>query len=243
MATTDIIVQNSNWKKDFSEKVSSFIGHQIGIDNINSDASVYHCYIKFLYPARPLILVDSKGVLFAVLPNIDYQKLESGTISVEEYLNSSFFYFGYARNTGYLTGVYWQPLENNILPKIVDREKIYRYLKLLICKSTSKYKCSSCKLNSTFCPLCKPDPVDAWKKEVNEYDQRLIFFESLKKQLKKMGFDVAYFSSTDSGLEVRLNIIGSKTIPYVPQWLLNDMLYHPERDWSNILKLLKFRKI
>ena len=247
MAKENNIVNGNNWKHSFASKITSLAGYTLLAENVNSDTPGYHYYIRQLEPGRPLILVHYRGPLFAVIPDEDYIKLETGTTSVEEYIQKSYFYFGYFWGGGSLTGAYWMPLEDG--PGIHETEKISRYLRIVSCRthkrssgySPTEDRCKSCKLTPSTCPYSPLNVSGSWENEVQEHDARLNFFEKLEEHLKKWGYEVRYFlAHTGSSEEVRLHIANTVTIPHISSKLLNDMLYHPEKDCSNIIQTLEF---
>ena len=108
MKMSDIIIQ------ELSKQVSPLIGHNIGLDHIHTDEAGWYSYIpaKSLQANHPLVLNHYRGPLFMVIPFEDWEVLEKGTVSVQEYVESSIWSFGYYWGGGsILTGVYWQPLE------------------------------------------------------------------------------------------------------------------------------------
>lgn len=234
MKMSDIIIQ------ELSKQVSPRIGHNIGLDHIHTDEVGWHSYIpaKSLQANHPLILNHYRGPLFMVIPFEDWKVLEKGTVSVQEYVESSIWSFGYYWGGGsILTGIYWQPLEEK--EGIHNTEKISRYLSILSCRTNyvssgympTEEQCKSCKIEK--CPFSRFAPKTygaSWENEVRELDERKLFFKAVKERIEKQfeGLKVEGFGIRD-GCAISLFPYGIKNTVSVNlnQELLIDMLYHP----------------
>lgn len=244
MANTNIMVKTTTgWKTEFSKKVSNLIGYHLGEEHIHSDDNNFYYYIRQLEPGRPLLLMHYRGPLMAVIPDKDYQKLEAGEVDVDTYVDSSYFYFGYFWGGGNLTGAYWQPLEDTA--GIHEKDKILRYLRILSCRTarqSSGYRptaerCQHCCIDCTTCPLSSLNETGSWDKEVSEYDPRTTFFNQIQ---EKTGATFIC-SHEENNNKVRLRRVNKATlIADVPHHLLNEMMYHPEKD--NVFDTLTFLK-
>lgn len=241
---------NDTFKVELSTQLRSLIGHHIGTDHIHDDTCFYY-YIKDLAPGHPLVMNHYRGPLMAVLPKSDYQSLKNGTVSVEEYISSSFWNFGFLwGGGGLLSGAYWQPLESE--SGIHDTGRISRYLSILSCrtlKNSSGYMpspdhCKQCKLDETTCPFSPANQFGVWEKEVQEPDGRVALFSAISERLQQeIGFKLTVAMSHSNARNELLLFpayeLGTVEA-YVNSSLLNDLLYHPgERDWSAMAQSLE----
>lgn len=239
---------NQSILQELSTKLSSLIGYHLGtehIHHIEADGSGFYYYIRNLEPRHPVLAMHYRGPLMLVLPYDDFQRLGQERITVDDYIATSYFYYGYFWGGGnVIGGVYWQPLEKGT--GIHDTERISRYLRILACrtfKSSCGYgptedRCQKCQLDATTCPFSPLNQTGDWKNEVQEPDKRRKLFEAINIRLEReLGFECcsrcAHRGESD---ELRL-FPGweSNTVEaYVSDNLLNDLLYHPfkDRDWQ-----------
>ena len=113
-------------------------GCKIGEQFITTDRC--HCdtaYIpqESLKPGHPLILSHYMGVRLVFIPYQDWELLTKWKVSPEKYVDNSVWNYGYywGKNAFQTGGVFWQPLENG-KPGIKNREKIKKYLTMLMCR-------------------------------------------------------------------------------------------------------------
>ena len=228
------------WKPAFAKKITQLTGYFLSEADINSDEYGYHYYIRQLSPGYPLILKHYRGPLFTVIPYSDYLKLESGAIDVDTYINSSHWSYGYFWGGGSILGAYWQPFE--IETGIHKKDKIYRYLKILSCRTSNRssgYRpdaehCKRCPVDCRTCPFSSLNKTGSWDKEVQEYDPRVAFLEEITERTRCS----LVRSHTENNNELHLRKCGETLIADVPQHILNNMLYHPDEDWAKAFEQL-----
>jgi len=187
-----------------------------------------------------------------VLPNADYQRLEKSEITVDEYIETSHFNYGFLwGGGGLISGAYWQPLED--VPGIHDTNRISRYLRILSCRtgtrshghSPTAERCQKCQLDETGCPYSPLNQTGCWDNEIQEPDGRVELFNAIGERLEKeLGFKIGNVMShsNDSGeLLLFPGFEPNSVQAYVNKDLLNDLLYHPkeERDWMAMAQSFK----
>ena len=243
----------NNWKEKFSEIVSPLIGSQLIIENIHSCNPGSCYYIRELTPGCPIILIRYDGSILAILPEEDFSTLEKGNTSAEDYIQNSHFYFGYYLGGCDITSIYWMPLEAT--HGIHDSDKIKNYLTIMKCYTLNVSKgysliednCNSCDVESGTCPFSPLNTNNTLKNQFQKHDARLGFIDEIKKTLikKNPGATISIFSHTDwiNSNVIKLYKFNDNLHVQVPQRILNDMMYHPNNCWSNILKELTFSEI
>lgn len=214
-------MNNYQWKKNLSEALPSLIGHEIRVDNIHSDNNGWYYYIpaKSLQRNRPLIMFHYRmGTLFVIIPHEDYELLENGEISVEKYISSSVWNYGY-----HAPWSYWQPIEGDETCGIHDTAKIKQYLSIL----KSRLLNNSCG-NEEYLP---------------EPDDRTHFIQALSARIKEQfGFETE-FAIPGDGEKVLLTPIcdRNKVSVTYPKEIMADLLYHPGKfDTFKLANSLKY---
>lgn len=237
----------ANWKFEFSNRISDLIGFYISEESVHSDETGYYT-IHSLLPGHAFIGMRYHNHLFAVIPEEDYKKLESGNTSVEDYIDKSRFFFGYYwRSSGApINNTYWKPFEDTT--GIHSKERISRYLQILSCRTHFKLSgfmptcknCKSCKLNASSCPFSKLNISGKWENEEIEFDGRIEMLNAIKSKLKDLGFNL---SSIIPHTSTRENIILSRgnnpnsINVLVNKYILNNLLYNPtpEMNWDSFV--------
>lgn len=246
-------MQSNELLEKLSNFVSPLIGHTIGVKHIHTDDFGWEYYIpeKSLQANHPLILSHYRGPLFMVIPFEDFDLLLNEKITVENYVNNSYWCFGYYWGGGsMLYGAKWQPLEEG--PGIHNTEKIKRYLEILTCRTfnrssghipTSK-ECIKCFVER--CPFSRYEPKyrnSSWENEVLEADDRIKFFEVVKVLVKeKFGLDTLSCLNQKENTIALTPCYKKNTVDILlPESLLIDMLYNPGKynitETVNSLKL------
>ena len=181
------------WKQALCDQLKILTGHTITDREVFSDDHPLGGYTKGLQDGRPLIMKHSLNSLLVVLPQDDFRKLATNVVSIDDYINTSYWNYGYIWPTGgIISSVYWQPLEKG--PGIHDKRKICRYLNMISCKidrlttgsSISKSKCNKCYVNATSCPYSPCHIYGLMKvlvvQEPNE--KKRLFDELLSEEIK-----------------------------------------------------------
>lgn len=232
--------------QELSSKISLLIGYHLDKDNIQhilEDGTGYHYYVQCLKPRHPLLIIHYRGPLVLMLPFEDYQRLNSEEVTVDAYIESSFFNYGYYLGGGdLLNGAYWQPLEEGV--GIHNTEYISQHLHFLSCRSSrwmsrqiSQECCEHCPLDGARCqysPL-NHDVSGGYILTEND-DRRHLFYAVEERVQRELGFQL-YSRTAHEGdrHELRLypgDMPNTVTIG-VSAELLNDLLYHPQPESTN----------
>lgn len=238
--------------EQFSSIVSPLIGGFIGSDDIITDESGYYYYIpkQKLQPKHPLILNHYRGQLFMVIPTLDWKDLENGTVSVQEYVDTSWWNYGYLwGGCNFLGGVQWQPFESGT--GIHETENISRYLRILRCRTIrhssgympSETSCLDCTVEH--CPFSEVETKKAgasWDNEFQEVDDRIALFKAAKERLEReFGFKAtACHNFSDSTMVVFPQFMCSEVDISLPADLMVDMQYNPGKyDVEKVANELK----
>lgn len=234
------------WEKDFAERVTRQCGFQLKEEDIHADNLSFDYYISCLKPGYPVMLIHYRGPLCAAIPTQDYKDLDSGKITVAEYMHTAHFNWGYMKNDGLIGGVYWQPLEEQ---GIHNKEVISRYLHILSCRMSKYYtgedvnfeKCKSCDICYASCPCSPRNILGDWKNEILETrDARMELFENLMAWIDGLGYKLVWpMSYIADEWDLRLSMVkDKKLVVEVSFKLLNELLYHPdvEYDWEEVRK-------
>jgi len=222
-----------------SQIVSPLIGHTIGTEHIHTDINGWFYYIpeQSLQPKHPLILNHYRGPLFMVVPTEDWIAMENGDISAQEYVDTSYWNFGYFWGGGSLLGgVQWQPFEDGT--GIHETEKISRYLSILSCRThlrlsgymPSDQKCRACAVDRCpFSPLEEKKTGASWDNEPQEKDDRVEFYKAVKARVEKeFGFKVtACLNHSCDTIAVSPQFGRGEVRIDLPENLLIDMQYNP----------------
>lgn len=245
-------VENSEKSVALSEKITELVGFYLGSDHIHhieADGSGYYYYVRKLKPGHPVLLMHYRGPLVLMLPFEDFQRLNHDEITVDEYIATSHFSYGYFWGGGnILSGGYWQPLESE--PGIHDRERISRYLHILSCRThknscgypPTEEQCQKCRLDATACPFSPLNQVGSWDNEVPEPDGRYELFKIARECIEReLGFKVevmSYHDDADNELRIFPSYEPDTIGIGFSQSLLNDLLYYPkqERDWQQMVR-------
>lgn len=248
-------MEKATWIKELSNKITYLIGYPLMVDHIHhihADGSGWFYYIENLAPRHPVLAMHYRGPLMLALPFEDYRRLESGEITVDAYVASSRWNYGYFwGGGGLISGAYWQPLEEGT--GIHDTKRISRYLRILSCRTqlrSSGYgptaeRCAKCNLESKSCPFSTQNQTGSWENEVQEPDGRRAIFAAARQRVKaELGFDLYCVMSHRDDRDQMLLFPGynSNTVQiYLQRDLLNELLYHPEtqRNWKEIVSQLK----
>lgn len=256
-------IENNNvtvkeWKKDFAEIISRQTGFPLNAENIFSDEKDWEFYItkNSLQDNSPLLLMNYMGELIAIIPEKEYQKLDSRKIWPFEYIPAVRWYYGqYLDNMDWPTNVFWQPIEKR--PGINDKKKVSRYLNILKCrvdfyrtaKMPTDETCASCNIEK--CPFSmlnsKKEDSD-WNNEIQEHDYRDELFDAIKERIKnELELEVvkcSYYTGTRA-LLVMPSKYCQTTKDYVevflPIKMLNYLMYNPVyRNWQQYAKSFLF---
>ena len=231
---------------------------RICTNHIHTDKEGWYYYIpaRSLESKHPLILYHYRGAPFVAIPTFDFEEMVDDVISVEDYVNSSFWNYGYYWGGGsVLYGIFWQQLEDTT--GIHDTEKIFRYLTILGCRThqnstgyrPSKERCEACELaNCPFSTLESKKQNASWDNEVKEENNREKLFLAVRKRIEEQFgliatccFPHGWGDTICIELDEKTQKTGFVTV-FLPQHLLLNLLYHPERyDVEEIAKTLNIQ--
>ncbi len=242
--------------RQLSVIVSELIGMMIGVDQIRTDANCwlhYHIPTRCLQTGYPIVLRHQKGPLSMIIPDMDMKRMESGEISVEEYVNNSIWSFGFfCPGPSFVESIYWTVIERE--GGIHDKKKINRYLTILGCRSAflnmgwmaDKRTCRECSVKN--CPMSRFSGNHSWEGEIKERDERNLFYKTVKNRIEKdFGF-VVENCMLQKGHSILL--IPSQTLNphkvgitvYLNDSLMVDLLYHPRKtDFAKLANELPMK--
>lgn len=235
-------------------------GCKIGEQYISTDKynfSTNYIPVESLQRGRPIIIVHYIGVRMVFIPHEDWNSLCKRKVTVEEYVSTSIWNYGYYWGSNRLEtgGIYWQPLEGGE-PGINDREKIKRYFTMLKCRAYEEHRkespmmiwCSDCYLEK--CPMSvvkrKKENVTE-EEEIQERNVRQEVFEAYKKMLKER-FDLdacslgikKEFNGATQTIYVLQGYHRGMVKLFISEEMFIDMMYRPEKyDIDKMLKRYK----
>lgn len=234
-------------KKEIATIVSRLAGYPVTEENVHSDEAGWYYYIpaKSLQEGRPLLLIHYRVSAFIVIPYRDYQSLERGLITPQEYIETSKWGYGYYWGGGSLVGgCFWQPLEEGI--GIYDTAKISRYLHMLSCRTNRRSsgaiptpeQCKNCSVKG--CPVQR----GSFKSEIPEIDYRVHLFKALAERAdQELGIKLRGLCCSDLPDDEVILTPGKpgECSVTIPQTLSVDLLNNPgERDWKELCKKFRF---
>lgn len=247
-----------NWKELFSARMKELVGRWVGANHIHSDEIGWDYYIpkQSLIENHPLLINHYRGSLMAVIPYKEYEQLENGTVDPVEYIDKAFWSYGYFWGGGsMLGGAFWQPLEEGT--GIKNKEKIYRYLEILSCRTAHRSSGYSPKLETCIkCPVEKcpfsPHFDFSWENEVEEKDWREQLCVEMQNRIARL-FNLkvtSFICYTPDEADGRENAClkdsweeGEVTL-YLPAKVFVDILCNPgERDWKALAEGFGFELI
>jgi len=184
----------------FASEMSELLGVEIGVSHIHpsSEDEGRFFYIQPPKAGAPMILHHYRGPFCIDIHPDDYKKIETGEISVREYIISANWQVGYYWGGGSMIGGgYYQPID--IIGK---NDEVRRYLQILSCrgyyKSSCGYKpsrkaCEECSVEN--CPFSDYKKGN-WENEMEEYDPRIDFYKSLRLRFEQenIGYTLHGFS-------------------------------------------------
>lgn len=205
---------------------SELITH-IGEDHIHTDFNGWYYYIpaKSLQECHPLIMKHYRGPFFVVIPHKDNDRLLAEEITVDEYVDSSYWSFGHFSGGGdMLRGVSWMPLEEG--PGIHDYKKINRYMKHIShrIRTGAVYT------------------AEDYDMGLELVDNRVDFAVAVKKRIRNIWkFEANLFLNQENDSILMFPGYEKNTVQvYLPEHTLIDMLYHPGKyDVEELAESLK----
>ena len=226
--------------------LTQITGLYVSPEHIHQSSRRYY-YIPEAKANHPLFLHHYRGPFFVDLPKEDFDKIVSGEITPEEYIENANWCFGYYWGGGSMvSGGYFTPMD------IHDKEKVLRYMRILACTGCARVsgyrpteeRCSTCELDT--CPFSQFKEHSS-ADEFNLPDDRLVLFEALNQLIQdKYGYKLHGMSSSDTLAynEVMLSPnYSEETFQLViSDELAFDLLAHPKttdfgwREFSQTLK-------
>lgn len=252
------MAENVNFTKELSERLTEQIGYPLRAENVIHDHPGIEGYVTELKPGYPVMIVLGRtseaghSLLTLIMAEEDYHRLEKNEINVDQYINESYFHYGYFKNGGQLTDIYWRPLEND--PGIHDTARVNRYLRQLNCYEQrrllrhcriSSDMCAECALATESCPYPSLDLADGVASEILGPDRRKNLFDAVHNRVvKELGFDVYTLGAHHEAKNELHLYAGSEpnsAIVHVSWTLINEMLYRPdiEHNWQDLVDSLK----
>ncbi len=175
---------NSNIEK-FAQELTNITGVNITVDHIHPQTTGREYYVQAPISGAPMLLHHYRGPFFVDIHPNDYEKMERGEISPNEYIATANWQVGYYWGGGSIYGGYYQPLD------IVGRqEEVKRYLKILSCRGArnssgyqaSEERCSKCSVEA--CPFSRYK-IGFWENELQEPDNRQVFYKAFYKSFEE----------------------------------------------------------
>lgn len=235
------------WKQVLSEEVSKRIGFHLSGINIYSDAEGYKFNIesKSLVQFKPLLMINTKGTLIAILPHYDFELLEKGEINLAQYVEKSFWSYGYICDNSRNGKVsFWQPLEET--NGIHDTNKISEFLKKLSCRALilshnhnpTEEECYNC-VGKKSCPYTLVEKGVEYLGHDYRIELLGTIAEMVQRKFKLTVKDMLVYEGNNFLLIPTIEV-NCCTVS-IPATLNNDILYHPgNREWKSIIKERKF---
>lgn len=123
---------NTTWKNGFSKAIAIKIGFYIDPERV-IEAKRRSIYLPEATEGHPTVLCCRDGMLTVDVPKEDYLRLEHEEISIEDYIDKSFWLYGFfaGLTANIMEGAFITPLER--APGIHDKDKIWRFLKIMFC--------------------------------------------------------------------------------------------------------------
>ncbi len=240
-------IQSKAIAEELANKLNERIGFSrerypwIEANQIHTDEEGVFYYIpsNSLMWNHPLIMAHYRGYLFVVLPEHDSVQLMLGAISVDKYIETAIWNYGFFWGGGtMLGGAHWQPLEDQ-RPGINNTEMVRRYLTILMCRTYERSSgfvpdadyCAKCHVEC--CPQSKHEKKinSSWNREVREVYDVITLSQILQRRieeiygLKMVGCYPHTFSQNNIIL-MRGYKKGTVNV-YIPEALVVDMRYHP----------------
>ncbi len=211
-----------------STSVSKLIGHEISVDNVHTDQFGWfdRIPVKSLPSFRPIIISDSRGNLSLVLPTDDLGWLKHEVFSIQDYIDSSVWSYGYYNDISPLSEsvLYrfrWQPLETS---GIHDTEMVSRYISYLLANGTNPHYIQKVR---HVLRIYKEDPKNIIR--VEEVDDRIALYLELSRKIQnRFGFETRNCDYHDrDDVIIVPNELENVVDLYLPQYLMVDLLCNP----------------
>lgn len=209
------MLEQMTWKATFADYLSKLTGEKVNEENVYSDECTedFPLLPKNLLSNYPLLLVHHTRSLIAVIPHKDYLQLENGDVTPLQYIAGAYWNYGkYSDEEDVSTGIFWKPFEAK--KGISETEKIREYLNII------------------------------GKLKIHPEDFRQGFFAAIKKRAKKeleLNIDDFMGYEGENALLIANSSQKDTITCFLPEILLNDILYHPgERNWEELANAFKF---
>lgn len=228
---------SNNWIITFTKIIYQKTGLPVSPDHVHiSERRQY--YIPQAEPGHPLFLHHYRGPYFIDIHPDDYEKLSSGKVSTEEYINNAYWAFGYYWGGGnMISGGYFTPLENT--PGLNNREKIYRFMTIIACEGNNRAsgytptfeRCSKCSIEK--CPFSiHKGNYGNYSHEIPRPDGRKDFVKIVAKRLRSnYGYKLEYVIFCldvipENDFMLLPNYTERSFILYISDQLVKKLLYH-----------------
>lgn len=262
----------SNWEKTMCKRIEDILsdGKYLNEARINLEGMMTTEDNKpnfvIAETGKPLILLtnhNSHTLLEAFLSRDDIKYLESGEVSVEDYLNSSYFFFGHFWPEGNITGAYWKKLDD--IRGLHNSDEIKKFLCMEYCRGRMLFgfqrtcnAISSC-CNPIMCPY-NPTSItydDQGKPivEIPENGAKTDLFRELNRKVRAYGYRIEYldvYNATILGNEENCIYLHTSSIRQAEEKydfpsikaeiegkMLSQALYYPEQDFHKFVENLK----
>ena len=236
----------------FIESLANILSQKTGLcitaDHVHK-ASRREYYIPEAEAGKPLVLHHYRGPFFLEIPGEDWEKLEKGILSPEDYVETSKWHYGYYWGGGSMIGGgYFRPLEEGL--GINEKERISRFMRVIQCEGKNlasgfyptEETCMRCMV--TDCPFSNyKGNKGNYAGEIPRKDARVTFLTELEKQIR--GPYVINILCSSSTVVAKDEVIlcpstWSRSFrAYVGDELVRYLLYNPECDVATIAKEVK----
>ena len=259
----------SKFEQTFAERIEQIIGldRQIQISgvyytsNSNVLSEYYYRNSGDSADGKPLLLMLNKGIktqmktyeLILITSYRDGEKLKEEKINMDEYINTSKFFFGHEWQEGKVEGPYWTSLYEST--GLVQIDKIIKFFAMQKCRKsiitgiiTGCYYEQNCICDMKICPY-NPCSITFDELPKIENGAKSTLFNAVNRKIRKKGYKLEYLRGYGlvSGREygkiylhistIKVNEIGFPSIEAeIPMYILNSVLYNPDQDFDKLIE-------
>ena len=177
---------NNNIKK-FAEEVSEVIGRKVGEENIHPMDKGRYFYTQAPKKGSPMLMHHYRGPFFIDIHPDDYEEIQTGVVSPEEYIQTANWQVGYFWGGGSMIGGgYYQPMDID-----GQSDEVRRYLQILSCRGAKQSNgympketaCRECFVDH--CPFSRFKQGNWEEEAIKEIDPRVGLYNALCERFEK----------------------------------------------------------